>query len=161
MAAGRPTDYKEEYNEQAHKLCLLGATDAELGDFFNVTEQTINNWKEAHPEFFESIKKGKDLADAKVAEKLFHRALGFETTEVITAASQGFITDIKEVKKVYPPDPTSAIFWLKNRQPKKWRDKQDVDHTSSDGTMSTKPTTIVFTKGNRGDGSSGGTEPKD
>ncbi|WP_293933302.1 hypothetical protein [Sphingobacterium sp. UBA6645] len=74
----------------------LGATDAELGDFFNVTEQTINNWKEAHPEFFESIKKGKDFADAKVAEKLFHRALGFETTEVITAAYQGFITDIKE-----------------------------------------------------------------
>lgn len=45
MAAGRPTDYREEYNEQAYKLCLLGATDAELGDFFNVTEQTINNFQ--------------------------------------------------------------------------------------------------------------------
>ena len=42
---GRPTDYKPEYCEQATKLCKLGATDAELGDFFEVTEQTINNWK--------------------------------------------------------------------------------------------------------------------
>lgn len=25
----------------------------------------------------------------------------------------------------YPPDATSMIFWLKNRQPDKWRDKRD------------------------------------
>lgn len=162
MAAGRPTDYREEYNEQAYKLCLLGATDAELADFFNVVEKTINNWKEDYPEFLQSIKNGKDVADARVAEKLFHRALGFETTEVITASSQGFITDMKEVKKVFPPDPTSAIFWLKNRQPKRWRDKQEVDHSSSDGSMATQPTKIVFTKGSRGsDGDSGGTGSKD
>lgn len=47
------------------KLCLLGATDKELGDFFNVTEQTINNWKKDFPSFFESIKRGKIDADAK------------------------------------------------------------------------------------------------
>ena len=41
---GRPTKYEEEYNEQAYKLCLLGATDKEIGDFFNVDERTINNW---------------------------------------------------------------------------------------------------------------------
>jgi hypothetical protein len=34
MERGRPTKYKEEYNEQAYKLCLLGATDKELADFF-------------------------------------------------------------------------------------------------------------------------------
>jgi len=31
--------------------------------------------------------------------------------------------------KQYPPDPTSAIFWLKNRQPKIWRDKQEEETT--------------------------------
>lgn len=25
----------------------------------------------------------------------------------------------------YPPDATSMIFWLKNRQPDKWRDKRE------------------------------------
>lgn len=136
---GRPSDFKEEFIEQAYKLCLLGATDKELGDFFGVTEQTVNNWKKTKDGFFESIKRGKMEADAKVAASLYHRALGFETTEVVTASFQGIISDMKTVKKVYPPDPTSAIFWLKNRQPDKWRDKQEVDHKSTDGTMSPQP----------------------
>ena len=34
MSAGRPTDYKPEFADQARKLCELGATDQELGDFF-------------------------------------------------------------------------------------------------------------------------------
>lgn len=28
----------------------------------------------------------------------------------------------------YPPDTTAAIFWLKNRQPAKWRDKKEVEN---------------------------------
>lgn len=48
---GRPSAYKPEYAEQARKLCLLGHTDAELASFFEVSEQTINAWKHAHPDF--------------------------------------------------------------------------------------------------------------
>ncbi|MDR8011858.1 terminase, partial [Escherichia coli] len=33
------------------------------------------------------------------------------------------------LEKYYPPDTTAAIFWLKNRQKDKWRDKQEVEHT--------------------------------
>jgi hypothetical protein len=28
----------------------------------------------------------------------------------------------------YPPDTTAAIFWLKNRRPKAWRDKHEMEH---------------------------------
>jgi hypothetical protein len=134
MKVGRPTDYKEKYNEQAYKLCLLGATDAELADFFNVCEATINNWKNNIPEFLESIKRGKDIADSNVADRLYQRALGFEhdseEIKVLSSPGAGSYTERVAVKKIYPPDPTSAIFWLKNRQPTKWRDKQEIDHTS-------------------------------
>jgi transcriptional regulator with XRE-family HTH domain len=126
MAAGRPTEYKEEYNEQAYKLCLLGAIDKDLADFFDVGESTINNWKLRYPEFMESIKRGKQIADANVADKLYQRATGYEHPELITASFQGEITDEKEVIKHYAPDPVAAIFWLKNRQPDKWRDKQEI-----------------------------------
>ena len=34
---------------------------------------------------------------------------------------------IKRIKKSLPPDGTAQIFWLKNRNPKRWRDKQEVD----------------------------------
>jgi hypothetical protein len=131
--AGRPSKYKTEYAEQAYKLCLLGATDKEMSDILGVTESTFNLWKQEHKEFSESLKKGKEQADAIVAQKLYHRAIGYEHPEIITASYQGMITDTKVVTKHYAPDPTAAIFWLKNRQPKKWRDKQDVELSGKDG----------------------------
>ena len=71
MGAGRPTEYRPEYAEDTRKLCLLGFTDAQLADFFDVSEATINNWKIAHPEFLESIKKGKEVADCEVVQSLY------------------------------------------------------------------------------------------
>ena len=107
---------------------MLGAKDTQLAEFFNVTEQTINNWKKDHPSFFESIKKGKQDADAEVANSLFHRAKGYSHPEVKVFNNQGEIVT-HDTLKHYPPDPTSAIFWLKNRQPKLWRDKQEIENT--------------------------------
>lgn len=43
-AGGRPSKYREEYADQARKLCLLGATDADLASFFEVNEDTVNEW---------------------------------------------------------------------------------------------------------------------
>lgn len=120
---GRPTRYKSEYAEQARKLCLLGAIDKEIADFFGVSVATLNTWKTAHPEFLESLKAGKQIADANVAQSLYNRALGYTTKETKIASFEGRITDTLDVDKHYPPDPTSAIFWLKNRQPALWRDK--------------------------------------
>ena len=70
VKTGRPTAYREEYAEQARKLCLLGATNAELADFFDVTTQTINNWATRHKPFFDARKEGKDAADARVEQSL-------------------------------------------------------------------------------------------
>ena len=124
---GAPTLYKDEYAMQVEKLCLLGAIDSELADFFNVCEATINNWKNDYPEFLESIKRGKQLADANVANRLYNRALGYSHEEDKIFNDQGSPLIVPTVKH-YPPDTTAAIFWLKNRQPAKWRDKQEIDN---------------------------------
>ena len=130
--AGRPTDYREEYCVQVEKLCKLGATDKEIADFFEVTETTINNWKTDYPEFFESIKKGKILADAEVSEKLYQRAIGYEHPDIdIRVIDSEIVTT--ELVKYYSPDPVAAIFWLKNRQKKKWRDKIEQGFTDAEG----------------------------
>ncbi len=119
---GRPTDYRPEYAEQARNYCLLGATDKDLAGFFDVSEQTINAWKSAHPEFLESLKAGKDMADGQVAERLFRRAMGYSHDAVkIAVNASGDVTEVPFIEH-YPPDTTAAIFWLKNRQPGRWRD---------------------------------------
>lgn len=125
---GRPTRYKSEFAGLAYNYALLGATDVEMADFFGVTEKTFNNWKKAHKEFLQSLKAGKVQADAVVGNKLYQRACGYEHPEVKVFNHGGEIVT-HEVVKHYPPDSTAAIFWLKNRSPKKWRDKQDVDLT--------------------------------
>lgn len=125
---GRPTKYREEYNEQAYKLCLLGHTDAELASFFEVSEATINNWKIDFPSFLESIKKGKEFADVDVVQSLYKRATGMKLTKQVVKESK-----IVEVEDEIAPDTTAMIFWLKNRQPKKWRDKQDIQHSGTIG----------------------------
>jgi DNA-binding XRE family transcriptional regulator len=119
---GRPTSYRAEYAAQALKLCKLGLTDKELAEYFEVSEQTLNAWKKAHPAFLESLKGGKTLADAEVASKLFHRATGYEHQDTDIRVIDGQIVQTQIIKH-YPPDTTAAIFWLKNRQPAKWRDK--------------------------------------
>lgn len=136
--AGRPTDYKEAYCEQVEKLCKLGATDAEIAEFFCVAESTINLWKLKHAQFSESIKKGKILADGNIADRLYQRAMGFEhDSEEIKIiydkeTSQQIIERVP-IRKIYPPDTAAAIFWLKNRQKKKWRDKQEQGFTDGEG----------------------------
>ena len=124
---GRKSEYQNEYADQALKLCLLGATDKELAEFFSVSEQTLNKWKKDYPEFLESLKKGKNIADANVASRLYNRAIGYSCKATKFATSEGRITDSKEKTDHYPPDTTAAIIWLKNRQPEKWRDKKEVD----------------------------------
>lgn len=124
--AGRPSKYKTEYAEQAYKLCLLGATDKELADFFEVDERTINRWKDDVPEFCQSLKRGKYEADATIASKLYHRAKGYEHPEDKIFNDNGEPLVVPTIKH-YPPDTTAAIFWLKNRQPAKWRDKTEQD----------------------------------
>lgn len=133
----RPTKYQEAYAEQARKLCLLGYTDAELADFFEVSEATINNWKLEHLEFLESIKKGKAVADGDVASTLFNRAIGYTAKEKREEKTADGFKEVDAEKHV-PGDVTAMIFWLKNRQKDKWREKQDVNHTSDDGSMTPK-----------------------
>jgi len=133
--AGRPTKYEPKNNEWVEKLCKLGATDEALAEFLDVTVSTINLWKLEYPEFSESIKRGKEFADANVAERLYQRAIGFEhDSEEIKVVSggnnNGSSIERVPIRKIYPPDTTAAIFWLKNRRPKEWRDKQEIDHTT-------------------------------
>jgi len=120
---GRKTSYKPEFTVMAKKLAMLGLTDAEMAGVFEVTEKTFNTWKKKFIEFSTALKKGKAIADAQVAKKLFERATGYEHKAVKFFQFEGQVIT-QEYTERYPPDTTAAIFWLKNRQADKWRDKQ-------------------------------------
>lgn len=142
---GRPSSYRAEYAQQAVKLCRLGATDKDLATFFAVSEQTLNAWKKAHPAFLESLKEGKAIADAEVAEKLFRRATGYEhkAVKIVADAKTGAEHQVEYIER-YPPDTTAAIFWLKNRRPDLWRDRIDNTHSGPNGGPLAVASTVTF-----------------
>lgn len=127
-SGGRPSKYKEEYAEQVKILCRLGAIDKDLAEFFDVSEQTINAWKQRYPAFLESLKEAKDIADNAVEMALYKRAIGYEHEEDKIFNQNGEPLIVPTIKH-YPPDTVAAIFWLKNRRPEQWRDKAEIEHT--------------------------------
>ncbi len=123
---GQPSAYGPHVVHIATAMAKLGATDAQMAAALVVTEQTFNNWKKAHPEFFESLKAAKLEADDRVEQALFGRALGYSHKAVHFTNFQGDVTQTEYLEH-YPPDVTACIFWLKNRKAAQWRDK--IDHT--------------------------------
>lgn len=139
--AGRPTDYKPEYCEQAKKLCALGATDQEMADFWGVHVRSVYRWKAEHDDFCQALKAGKEVADERVERSLYQKAIGYEqdAVKIFMPASKEEPV-YAEYREKIAPDTTAAIFWLKNRRPDLWRDKQQHEHSGPDG--GPIPTTI-------------------
>lgn len=119
---GRPTKFKPAILRQVRFLAKKGFTDKELSEFFRVSEKTLNTWKKAHPVFLQSLKDGKAVANDKVQNSLFQKAIGYSHPDTHVSNHQGTVT-LTPVVKHYPPDTTACIFWLKNRKPTEWRDK--------------------------------------
>ena len=113
---GRPTKYKPEYCDMLVEHMAEGASMTSFAAEIDVSRETISEWGRVHPEFSVAIKKGK----AKCAA--WWERLGRQ-------GAQG--GDV---------NPTLVIFGLKNMAADDWRDKQELDHRSSDQSMSPKDT---------------------
>jgi len=100
-----------------------GLTMEQIADNLGISKVTFYKYLNKYDELSEHLKKGKEVADYEVENALFKRALGYKYDEV--TIEKGFET--KRVTKEVAPDTTAQIFWLKNRKPKQWRDRKDID----------------------------------
>lgn len=136
MAKGKYEKWMEEEG-----LVLLegwardGLTDEQIAHNVGVSRSTLNDWKKKYPDISDALKKGKEVVDLQVENALLKRALGYAYEEVTEEsqwnekAERYELVITKRVRKRQAPDTTAQIFWLKNRRPDKWRDKQDIEHT--------------------------------
>lgn len=136
-AGGRPTKYNAELHPLlAEYLARSGMIDKEIAEKLNINESTLNAWKK-HPEFSKSLKNGKDDTDDGVERSLLSRANGYSHPETKFFCSGGVILS-KETTKHYPPETIACIFWLKNRRPDKWKDKQIIAGDGEGGAILVK-----------------------
>lgn len=135
--------------ELIESWCRDGATDKDIANNLGIGLTTLYGWKKTFPEIDEALKKGKEIADVRVENALYKRALGYRYKEIKTIA----LTSKSEIEKAQKaglevnrvilkqeitekeivPDTLAQIFWLKNRKPEIWRDRQDVKHEGNIG----------------------------
>lgn len=128
VGKGGPKKYRKEFAAEAKALCFVGATNESLAEYFEVNVSTLSKWRLKYPEFREAFK-AKEEADKNVVGSLYRRAMGLEVVEVHEREKDGDREVERVVRKQIPPDTTAMIFWLKNRNPEQWSDRQDLNLT--------------------------------
>jgi transposase-like protein len=137
MAKGR---YEEWLTDDG--LLLLegwkrnGLTDEQIAHNIGINVATLYTWKNKYSEIDKALKRGKEVVDLEVENALLKSACGHYVTvkKAIKVKTEkqlqgkGKIVEehIEYVdEQVYiPPSNTAQIFWLKNRKPEQWREKQ-------------------------------------
>lgn len=127
-----------EYNTKIHcsvakRLAGKGFIDSEIAEIMGISERTLNNWKEKHPEFMQSLKDGKEEPDQAVERSLFERATGYVNKNAVKIFMPANAEEpvYAPYEEHVAPDVTAQIFWLKNRRPDRWRDRQEVEHSGT------------------------------
>lgn len=122
----RPTKFSDALKEKMLALYADGKTDVQVAKIIGVSPRTINNWKGSRPEFLQSLRESKSIADELVEASLFGRAVGYShPSEKIFCDKDGGIHRAKYTEH-YAPDVSAQKFWLMNRQPKRWREQIDL-----------------------------------
>lgn len=101
-----------------------GLTLDQIASNLGISKTTLIKYRDQHPELLTALKSGKDQADVQVENALFREATGYHYFEE-TVTNKG---EVVRVQRYARPSVTAQIFWLKNRRPDKWRDKQEHKH---------------------------------
>lgn len=102
-----------------------GLTDQQIANNLGISESTLYEYKNKYPEFSETLKKSKEAADYEVENALYKRATGYTVTETVEEQRDEKTLTKKTISKEIPGDVTAQIYWLKNRCPQKWRDRNE------------------------------------
>jgi DNA-binding XRE family transcriptional regulator len=116
-----------------------GLKDEDISKKLDINRTTLYDWKNKYPDISDALKKGKEIVDIEVENSLLSNALGFEYEEEIAFKCKKVFYDmqgrkceeeeikIAKIKRYKCAETTADIFWLKNRKPGVWRDKQDIE----------------------------------
>ncbi|MFW5436346.1 transposase [Paenibacillus apiarius] len=141
-------DRKNKYQTHVEPKLLLveawardGVIDEDIAKKLGVAYSTFREYVKKYSALSAALKKGKEVADVEVENALFRRAIGYQYDEVTREAVKQIdeesgepvtvMVETKRVTKEVQPDVTAQIFWLKNRRPDKWRDKQEIGHSGN------------------------------
>lgn len=104
-----------------------GLTMDQIAKNMGITKPTLYKWQDKSVDLVNALKVNRDIADREVENALFKNAIGFTYNEQ-QLTDDGMVVEVEKYSK---PNTTAQIFWLKNRKPEQWRDKQNIEHDGS------------------------------
>lgn len=108
MPGGRPQfEITDDVLKKAEALASQGLTKKEIARVLGICYQTLNEKTKEFSEFSEAIKNGRAKGVATISNALFNNAKG--------------------------GNHIAQIFYLKNRSPKRWKDRRHHEHSGKDG----------------------------
>lgn len=132
-----------------------GATAKDIAAKLKIAYSTLRKYidlgqdgDERYAALSEAFARGCEISDDAIETALFDRARGIKyeerTYERVLNKSTGAYEEVctKRVTKFIPPDPTSAMFWLTNRRPDRWKYKPEPlesDEDESSGVVLLSP----------------------
>lgn len=160
--------YQEWINDPDKKTLLSGWARKGLGDQqiaknIGISRSTLNEWRKKYPDISDTLKKGKEVADAEVENALYLKCIGHKvqlkkTFKVKKIEYNDAGKKIKEEEnletgedEVYiPPDTKAIIFWLTNRMREDWKERQNTqmeqEETEESGVIMLAPADVEGVK---------------
>lgn len=126
---GKYASYVEPKLKLISNWARSGLIDKQIAKNLGIADSTFREYKKMYPALSAALKESKEEADYEVVNALFRSATGYEYDEETKELVKGRWKTTKKVTKHEKPNPTAAIFWLKNRDSKNWRDRQHINHS--------------------------------
>ena len=160
--------YQEWINDPDKKTLLSGwarkgLSDQQIAKNIGISRSTLNEWRKKYPDISDTLKKGKEVADAEVENALYLKCIGHKvqlkkTFKVKKIEYNDAGKKIKEEEnletgedEVYiPPDTKAIIFWLTNRMREDWKERQNTqmeqEETEESGVIMLAPADVEGVK---------------
>lgn len=126
---GPKTSFNLKVRDTILRLVEEGRTEDEISEILGICRRTLNNWKGEHDKLEHAVREARLIADQLIEASLYQRALGYSHPEEKVIQTRDGSIDKVEITKHYPPDTQAAMFWLRNRQRKRWSEKTESDVT--------------------------------
>lgn len=133
--------YQDTFPMLAQGYAREGCTDKQIYEKLGIGKETFYKYLRINKDFSDALKEGKKPVDTDVENMLLKRAMGYEYEEVtrevrksgndmsVEEKKESGKTSVQYIKKTIKhvvPDVKAQQFWLKNRKPKTWRDRQEI-----------------------------------
>lgn len=113
-----------------------GLSNKVIAENMGITEKTLYEWAAKYSDFGDTLKRTKEITVYEVEDAMFKAAKGYFVEETKTITNKdGKTLRIETNKKWIPPNTTAQIFYLKNKDPDNWRERNDLSLTASNGVL--------------------------